>query len=178
MLLCCVKFTDTHTFFPRTMGCNTRLCSRNLKLLWFRLEFHISILLLVLSPFSKIIIKYCAVPTQFTRFYIFAVKLTCSLLWITHFPWSCIPSALLSDINKVFCTLAVIKFNHLQSHTEEANALSGVQLYFSCVEKYLGDAVLLKQWDLWQGSDPIPAGTIYSALEKILSGGQKFYGKH
>lgn len=47
---------------PGTMGCNTRLCSRNLKLLWFWLKFHISILLIVLSPDNRITNKILYSP--------------------------------------------------------------------------------------------------------------------
>lgn len=117
------------------MGCNTRLCSRNLKLLFFWLEFHLSILLIVLSPYNRITSKIpnSTVLIQFMRVYIFTVKLTCPLLWLTHLPWSCITNALLSHINKEFFTLAVLEVNHLQSHAEVANALSGAQLCFSCV---------------------------------------------
>lgn len=78
------------------------------------------------------------------RVYIFTVKLTCPLLGFIHFPWSCIPCALLIHISKVFLTLAVLEVNNFQSHIEVANGLSGAQLHFSCVEKYPADPVLLK----------------------------------
>lgn len=149
-------------------------------LLWFWMEFHISILLIVLSPYDRITTKILYSPYKIHKSSHIYWKLNTSSA-LTHFPWSCIPTALLRHINKGVFTLAVLKVNNLHSHTEVANALSGSQLYFSCVEKCLADAVLLKRWYLRQGSDPmsdIPAGTVYSALENILSGGEKFCGKH
>lgn len=107
------------------------------------------------------------------------MKLTCPLLCFTHFPWLCIPGALLSDVSKEFFTLSVLKLNHVQSHAEVANGLGGAQLYFSCVEKFPADAVLLKQWDLWQGGDAmwdIPAAQFAVYWKKFCLVGKGFVG--
>lgn len=109
-------------------------------------------------------IKYCTVHRKFTSISIATVNFKFTLLWFSRLPWTCIPGALLTHMNKVVVTLAVLKdnlWNQLQSRTEKANALTGAQLYFSCMEEILADAFANKTVASLHSMQDISAGTAH-----------------